>query len=124
MKNVHKLTAIAAAMAVAGFASAADNKTTAEKIRMLDTDGDGRVSAAEYTAKDGKTQADFARIDTDGDGYASSAEMEAHASMKHDQRSMGGMDERPQSQSTQMDQSGQPTQSGTATQPPPTDENN
>ena len=76
--NIRKISALAAAMVVAGVASAGDDKSTAEKMQWLDTDGDGRVSAAEYTAKDGKTQADFAQVDSDGDGFASRGELESH----------------------------------------------
>lgn len=76
--NIRKVSAIAAAMAMAGAASAGDDKSMAEKVQMLDTDGDGQVSAAEYTAKDGNTMADFAQVDQDGDGFASRGELEAH----------------------------------------------
>lgn len=109
--NIHKIAAFAAAMVVAGAASAGDNKSTAEKIQMLDTDGDGQVSASEYTAKEGMTQADFAKVDANADGFATSAEMEAHWAMKKD---MGDMD---RAQGTQ-DTTPTPT---TAT--PPTDDN-
>jgi uncharacterized low-complexity protein len=44
----------------------------------MDTDGDGRLSQAEFAAKhEGKTDA-FAGMDTDGDGFISGAEMDAH----------------------------------------------
>ena len=76
--NIRKVSAIAAAMVIAGAALAGDDKSTAEKMQWLDTDGDGRVSAAEYTAKDGRTLADFAQVDSDGDGFASRGELESH----------------------------------------------
>ncbi len=80
--KIQKLGFLVAAMAVAGVASAHNHESTAEKIRMLDTDGDGRVSQAEFTAKDGKTAADFARIDTNRDGFVTAAEMDAYKARK------------------------------------------
>lgn len=65
-------------LALSALASA-DEGDTAETIRMLDRDGDGRVSAAEYTASPGKTRGEFDRIDRNADGYATAAEMDAHA---------------------------------------------
>jgi Ca2+-binding EF-hand superfamily protein len=60
----------------------ADEGDTAETMKMLDSDGDGRVSATEYTASPGKTRAEFARIDRDADGYLTAAEMDAHRTAK------------------------------------------
>ena len=111
--NIHKIAAFAAIMAVAGAASAGDNKSTAEKIQMLDTDSDGRVSASEYTAKDGKTQADFAKVDANADGFATSAEMKAHWAMA--KRDKGSSADRAQGM--------QDTTPTTTTATPPTDEN-
>jgi len=115
--KIHKIAAFAAAMAVAGAASAGDNKSTAEKIQMLDTDADGRVSASEYTAKDGKTEADFVKVDANADGYATAAEMEAHWAMSKDKGSMdmGSMD---RAQGTQ------DTMSTPTTATPPRDDDN
>lgn len=84
--NIRKVSAFAAAMAVAGVAFAGDDKSMAEKMQMLDTDGDGQVSAAEYTAKDGKTMADFAQVDRDGDGFASRGELESHWAQNKDNK--------------------------------------
>ena len=56
----------------------------AETMKMLDRDGDGRVSASEYTASPGKTRAEFERIDRNADGYATAAEMGAHSKAKKD----------------------------------------
>ena len=50
----------------------------AEQLKLLDSDGDGRVSATEYTASPGKTRAEFARIDRDADGYLTAAEIDAY----------------------------------------------
>ena len=61
---------------------------TAGTMKLLDRDGDGRVSAAEYTASPGKTRAEFERIDRDADGYASAAEMDAHSKAKQDSEEM------------------------------------
>ncbi len=74
----------AAAMAFCGTALANHHESTAEKIKMLDSDGDGQVSAVEYTAKSGMNQADFDMIDADKDGFATAAEMDAHKAMKMD----------------------------------------
>ena len=75
MSKIKTLLAFTAAMAVAGIASAGDKGTTQDKVKMLDTDGDGQVSLAEYKAH-GKTEADFAKVDVNADGYATVAEME------------------------------------------------
>ncbi len=81
--KIKQISLLAAAMALAGTAAANHHESTAEKVKMLDTDGDGRVSQAEFTAKDGKNAADFARIDANRDGYVTAAEMDAYkAGMK------------------------------------------
>ncbi|MDB6126710.1 MAG: Calcium-binding EF-hand-containing protein [Verrucomicrobia bacterium] len=54
--------------------------TASEKIKMIDQDGDGRISADEHAAGSEKM---FNQMDTDGDGYLSKAEMAAgHEMMK------------------------------------------
>ncbi len=54
--------------------------TSAEKIREIDTNGDGMISAAEH---DAGSQKMFAKMDTDGNGSISDAEMKAgHDAMK------------------------------------------
>lgn len=68
--------ALPMAMALSGMAAAGEPGTTQDKVLMLDTDGDGQLSLAEYTAQGDKTEADFAKIDVNGDGYASATEME------------------------------------------------
>jgi EF hand domain-containing protein len=74
--RILKMTLAAAALvAIAGWASANENATTTDKVRMLDTDMDGQVSLTEYTAS-GKTQEDFAKIDVNADGFVNAAEME------------------------------------------------
>ena len=78
LMKIRKIFVFAASLTVAGMAWAGENKSMADKVKMLDTDADGRVSAAEYTAKDGKTMADFAKVDQDGDGFASAVELETH----------------------------------------------
>jgi len=62
----------------------ADEGDPAETIKLLDRDGDGRVSVVEYTASPGKTRAEFGRIDGDADGYVTAAEMDAHRKAKQD----------------------------------------
>jgi hypothetical protein len=82
--KISKVAVFAAAMAFCGAAYADKHGSTADKIKMLDSDGDGQVSAAEYTAKSGMTQADFDTIDANKDGFATTAEMDAHKAMKKD----------------------------------------
>jgi Ca2+-binding EF-hand superfamily protein len=54
--------------------------SSADKIREIDTDGDGKISAAEHEAGSQKM---FGKMDTDGDGSISQAEMKAgHDAMK------------------------------------------
>ena len=48
--------------------------SSAEKIKMLDTNGDGKLSRAEHEAG---ADAMFTKMDTDGDGYLSPAECAA-----------------------------------------------
>jgi Ca2+-binding EF-hand superfamily protein len=60
----------------AGTAIAAEE--AAQTLEALDSDGDGRISATEYTASPGKTRSEFTRIDRDGDGYLTAAEIDAH----------------------------------------------
>ena len=59
----------------------AKDMSSAEKIKVVDTDGDGILTAAEH-ASGSKTM--FDRMDTDKDGFVSRAELAAgHASMLH-----------------------------------------
>ena len=51
------------AMAFAGTAFAGEGGTPTDKVKKLDTDGDGQVSLAEFTAHPGKTAEDFAKVD-------------------------------------------------------------
>lgn len=44
----------------------------------MDTDGDGAISKAEFTARHAGKEDKFASIDTDGNGSLSKAEMDAH----------------------------------------------
>ncbi len=76
MKNLRIGLALTTAMAVAGIASAGEQGTVEDQVKMLDADGDGQVSLAEFTAHEGKTAADFAKVDVNADGYATVAEME------------------------------------------------
>ena len=76
MKSLLTALAFTTAMALAGIASAGEQGTVEDKVKMLDTDGDGQVSLTEFTAHEGKTAADFAKMDVNADGYATVAEME------------------------------------------------
>ena len=64
---------------VTGARPAPGEMTAAEKIKVIDTDGDGVLSAAEHTAG---SKAMFDRMDTDKDGFLSKAEMAAGHAMK------------------------------------------
>ncbi|MBU8975187.1 MULTISPECIES: hypothetical protein [unclassified Lysobacter] len=48
--------------------------TSAEKIKTIDTNGDGQLSAAEHAAG---SQAMFTKMDANGDGNLTAAEMKA-----------------------------------------------
>jgi len=50
------------------------NRDASEKLKALDTNGDGKIDAAEHKAG---CEAKFTSIDTDGDGYVSQTEMMA-----------------------------------------------
>jgi Ca2+-binding EF-hand superfamily protein len=51
-----------------------DDKTSAEKIKEIDTDNDGKLTATEHDAGVEKM---FGKMDTDGDGSLSKAECDA-----------------------------------------------
>lgn len=63
-------------LALAGAAIAAEGAM--QTLETLDSDGDGRISATEYTASPGKTRSEFTRIDRDGNGYLTAAEIDAY----------------------------------------------
>jgi len=54
-------------------------KSSADKIATMDTDGDGKLSAAEHDAGAARM---FGEIDTDKDGNVTQAEMDAGMKMK------------------------------------------
>ena len=60
-----------AATARKGETPAKDDKTAAEKIQMIDQNGDGQLTTAEHAAGSEKM---FAKMDKDGDGFLSKAE--------------------------------------------------
>ncbi|WP_052632107.1 hypothetical protein [Pseudoxanthomonas suwonensis] len=78
-KTLPCLIALAAASAfAAGSATAGDgNLSSTDKVRKMDTDGDSRLSLAEFTAGGRKTADDFARYDINGDGYITDEEFDA-----------------------------------------------
>jgi len=64
---------------VTGRKAVAGDMTSAEKIKVIDTDGDGALTAEEHRAG---SQAMFERMDTDRDGFLSKDELAAgHAKM-------------------------------------------
>ncbi|MBO9717390.1 MAG: hypothetical protein J7507_11435 [Pseudoxanthomonas sp.] len=76
MKMFPILAATAIAFA-AGTASAGNETMTgAEKVQKMDTDGDSRLSLAEFTAGGHKTREDFAKFDVDGDGFVTAQEFD------------------------------------------------
>ena len=60
-----------AAMALKGEKPGRNDKSSAEKIRVIDQNGDGKLSKAEH---DAGTESMFAKMDKDGDGFLSKAE--------------------------------------------------
>ncbi|GAB3727436.1 hypothetical protein GCM10028862_04050 [Luteimonas pelagia] len=72
--------ALGAAMEDHGGEKHAEGKCGEGRCGMekMDTDGDGRLSQAEFAAKHEGQAGKFAGIDTDGDGFISAAEMDAH----------------------------------------------
>ena len=63
-----------------GEANRASEMSSSDKIKAVDEDGDGKLTAAEHEAKSTDM---FTKMDTDGDGYLSLSEMTAgHEMMK------------------------------------------
>ncbi|MBC7990476.1 MAG: hypothetical protein H7Y19_12960 [Luteimonas sp.] len=81
--NMRKVLVFSTLAALSGLVFAGGDKSAADKIKALDTDADGQVSATEFTAA-GKTQADFTSIDANKDGFATAAELDAHMAMNKD----------------------------------------
>jgi Ca2+-binding EF-hand superfamily protein len=75
----------AAHPAVTGHAAKKSDMSAADKIKAIDSDGDGVITADEHAKA---SEAMFAKMDTDKDGYLSKKEMAAgHASMMKKQSS-------------------------------------
>ena len=55
-----------------------DDKSAAEKIQVIDQNGDGKLTVAEHTAGSEKM---FGKMDTDGDGFLSKSECDAGMKM-------------------------------------------
>ena len=66
-------TEMDAAMAAQGEKPGAGDKSSAEKIKVIDQNGDGRLTAMEHQTGSEKM---FAQMDTDGDGSLSKEECE------------------------------------------------
>jgi Ca2+-binding EF-hand superfamily protein len=64
-------TEMDASMAAQGEKPGKHDKTSAEKIQMIDQNGDGQLTAAEHAAG---TETLFAKMDKDGDGFLSKDE--------------------------------------------------
>ncbi len=68
-----------------GDKSAKDEMSSAEKIKVIDTNGDGQLSRAEH---DTGTDTMFTKMDTDADGFLSPTECAAgHEKMMKDKKS-------------------------------------
>ena len=80
MKTIRIIIAtatIALPLAFASTAMAGDGKmSSTEKVKKMDTDGDNRLSQAEFTAGGHKTADDFAKFDINGDGYVTDEEID------------------------------------------------
>lgn len=90
MKNNSLMTALAVAIFMGGTfqVTAHDQAGQAQKgpragFEQMDTDGDGRITAAEL---DAVRQARFEAMDTDGDGKLSAAEMQARMEQRAGKR--------------------------------------
>jgi hypothetical protein len=64
---------------VTGAKPAKSEMSAAEKIKVIDTDGDGVLTAEEHRAG---SRTMFERMDTDRDGFISKAELDAGQAMK------------------------------------------
>ena len=87
---------ILAAVALSGTALAGGTMSSSDKIKKMDTNGDGQLSAAEHETG---ARAMFAAMDTNKDGNVTAAEMDAnhkidHSKMDHSKKdhSMDRMD--------------------------------
>jgi Ca2+-binding EF-hand superfamily protein len=60
-----------ASMAKQGMKPASDEKSSAEKIKVIDQNNDGKLTAAEHATGSEKM---FTKIDTNGDGFISKEE--------------------------------------------------
>jgi Ca2+-binding EF-hand superfamily protein len=67
-----------AAMAAKGEKVGKNDKTSAEKIKMIDQNGDGQLTSAEHEAG---TEQMFAKMDADSDGSLSKKECDAGMKM-------------------------------------------
>lgn len=74
------------AFSMCGGAFAGD-KSSAEMMKKVDTDGDGKISMAEH---DAHSKMMFSMMDTDKDGSVTAAEMEAGHKMMMDGKKMDG----------------------------------
>lgn len=85
------VTALLSAVALSGAAFAGD-RSSADKIKKMDTNGDGQISAAEHEAGARKM---FMMMDSNKDGSVTAAEMDAsHKMMMKDHSKMDGMKSR------------------------------
>jgi hypothetical protein len=80
MKIHHIIPLLAGSLALGAFPAFANEHDGASKLKKLDSDGDGRVSRAEFVA--GKQQK-IQKLDANNDGVVTAGEAPAKAEKKH-----------------------------------------
>ena len=104
MRKTLHMCVVAVALASVAFGASA-NHGGEDKFKMMDTNNDGQVSAAEHDAAVTKM---FGDMDADKDGFVTAAELDAkHASMKTaDKGEKRGMDMKSSDKIAKMDKDG------------------
>lgn len=85
-KNTHSWRMGAVLLGALAIAAPALADDPGSKFKMMDSNGDGMVSAEEHAAAVTKM---FGEMDTNGDGNVTAAEMDAHHAMKEPKAKAG-----------------------------------